>query len=141
MFKRLLWLLVAGLAGSLAAIALIGRLGRDWEARIAVRGHSMEPTLLEGDWLLVDRDAYRLHNARIGDLVVVPDPRTGADRLIVKRVAHIDPEGYLALAGDHPAHRSTDHLVQPDQILVPPAAVVGRPWFRYWPTERFGPVR
>jgi len=141
MFKRLVWLLVAGLAGSLAAIAVIGRLGRDWEARIAVRGHSMEPTLLEGDWLLVDRDAYRRRTPRVGDLVVVPDPRTGADRLIVKRISHIDPDGYLALAGDHPAHRVADDVVQPDQILVPPATVVGRPWFRYWPTERFGPVR
>ena len=141
MIKRLFWLLTAGILGSIGAIFAIGRLGRDWEARVAVRGHSMEPTLLDGDWLLVDRDAYRRRTPHVGDLVVVPDPRTGADRLIVKRITHIDPDGNLALAGDHPAHLLTDDVVQPDQILVPPATVVGRPWFRYWPTERFGFVR
>lgn len=99
----------------------------------------MEPTLRDGDWLLVDSDAYVIRPPAIGDLVVSPDPRESS-RLLVKRVAQVDPEGYLALAGDHPAHRHQPDLVQPDQILVPTSHVIGRPWFRYWPARRFGRV-
>lgn len=100
----------------------------------------MAPTLHDGDWLLVDPDAYLRRAQRVGDLVVVPDPREPA-RLLVKRVTLVDPEGYLALAGDHPAHRHRPDFVQPDQILVPPATVHGRPWLRYWPLRRVGRVR
>ena len=99
----------------------------------------MEPTLRDGDWLLVDPDAYAIHPPTVLDLVVVPDPRQES-RLLIKRVAHVDPEGYLALAGDHPAHRHQPDFVQPDQILVPPGAVIGRPWLRYWPPRRVGRI-
>jgi hypothetical protein len=30
--------------------------------------------------------------------------------------------------------------VQPDQIFVPPSAVIGRPWLRYRPLGRFGRI-
>jgi signal peptidase I len=142
MLRRLAWVVGAGLLGALGAIAAIGRLGRDWEARVAVRGHSMEPTLLDGDWLLVDARAFERRDPKAGDLVVVPDPRDGAgQRLVVKRVSHVDDAGYLALAGDHPAHRLPGGVAQPDHILVPPGSLLGRPWLRYWPLARFGAVR
>jgi signal peptidase I len=116
------------------------RLLRSWRWRVAVAGHSMEPTLREGDWLLVDPDAYAGRPPAVGALVVVPDPGQ-PDRWLIKRVTHVDPEGYLALTGDHPAHRHRPDFVQPDQILVSPAAIVGRPWFRYAPAGRIGRVR
>jgi signal peptidase I len=142
MLRRLVWVVAAALLGGLGAITVIGRLGRDWKARIAVRGHSMEPTLLDGDWLLVDARAFERRHPTVGDLVVAPDPRDGAgQRLIVKRVSHVDPQGYLALAGDHPAHQMHGGLAQPDQILVAPTSLLGQPWLRYWPLGRFGTVR
>ena len=49
--------------------------------RVLVSGHSMEPTLRDGDWLLVDV----LNPVTAGDLAVAWDPRQ-TDRLIVKRV-------------------------------------------------------
>ncbi len=113
------------------------RLLRSWRSRVAVAGHSMEPTLHDGDWLLVDPDAYRHLPPRVGDLVVAPDPRV-SERLLVKRVARIEVDGALALAGDHPAHSRLD------VEQIPPLSgdkLLGRPWFRYWPLPRIGRIR
>ena len=94
----------------------------------------MEPTLADGDWLLVDPLAYSARFPRPGELVVVTDPRDDR-RLLVKRVARAAADGVLWLSGDHPAHAVEDALGEVD-----PDAVIGRPWLRYWPFERFGPI-
>lgn len=96
----------------------------------------MEPTVDAGDWLLVDPDAYINRSPVPGDLVLAPDPRED-DRLLIKRVASVDPDGWLRLAGDDP-DRSTDSRAFG---AVEPASVVGAPWFRYWPPKRVGRVR
>jgi signal peptidase I len=132
MVRRFAGFVGAALIFSLGAIALIGRLGRDWEARVAVRGHSMEPTLSHGDWLLVDPAAYMAHPPRPGDLVVAYDPRAPTRRL-VKRVVAVDSG--VVLGSDNPAH-AWDRIGP-----LSPAAIIGRPWFRYWPSEVFGRVR
>ena len=95
----------------------------------------MEPTLRDGDWLLVDPDAYRLRKPRPGELIVAPDPRA-PERVVVKRVAFVDADERLRVGGDHPAHASDIEAVGP---LVA-SALIGRPWFRYWPLERLGPI-
>ncbi len=121
-----------GVAFFVGAVLVIGRLGRDWEARVAVRGHSMAPTLRAGDWLLVDPGAYERRAPRLGELVVARDPRQRG-RVVVKRV--IEDGNRLLLGSDHPAHEE-------DRIgPVAAADVLGRPWFRYWPTEGLGPIR
>jgi Signal peptidase, peptidase S26 len=97
----------------------------------------MEPTLHDGDWLLVDPDAYHHLLPRVGDLVVALDPRV-TGRLLVKRVARIEGDGTLALAGDHPAHSERDLEQIPP---VPGDGLLGRPWFRYWPLPRVGRIR
>ncbi len=94
----------------------------------------MEPTLADGDWLLVDPLAYTARFPRVGELVVVTDPRDDS-RLLVKRVASTTDDGEMTLAGDHPAH-----AVEGALGAVDPDAVIGRPWLRYWPFERVGPV-
>lgn len=116
--------------------ALLVRLARSWAARVAIEGPSMEPTLREGDWLLVDPDAYARRSPAPGDLVLAPDPREG-DRLLIKRVESVDEGGWLRLAGDDPDH-STDSRAFG---AVDPALVAGSPWFRYWPIGRAGRVR
>lgn len=90
----------------------------------------MEPTLRDGDWLLVDTAA----KPSVGDLVVARDPRA-AERLLIKRVAASRADG-LRLAGDHAAHAPESEWLGP----VAREAVVGRPWLRYWPLRRFGRV-
>ncbi len=110
-------------------------LARSWVARVAIEGPSMEPTLGAGDWLLVDPDAYARRSPAIGELVLAPDPRQD-DRLLIKRVDSVDPDGRLWLAGDDAGH-STDSRAFG---AVDPTSVAGRPWFRYWPLERLGRV-
>lgn len=110
------------------------RLLRSWANRVAVAGHSMEPTLRAGDWLLVD-PLPRAAPLRSGELVVVDDARS-AGRWLIKRVAALGTDGSLRLAGDNPAH-----AIEPALAEVPREAVVGRPWLRYWPPRRIGRVR
>ena len=127
--------LLAGAALFVATVVgAIRQFPRQWAARVAVKGHSMEPTLSDGDWLLVDPLAYSARFPRPGELVVVTDPHDDR-RLLVKRVATVANDGVAALVGDHPAHATEEDLGEID-----PDAVVGRPWLRYWPFERFGPV-
>src|SRR5215203_1921658 len=81
-------------------VSAIRQLARSWAARVAVKGHSMEPTLADGDWLLVDPVAYSARFPRPGELVVVTDPRDDR-RLLVKRVTSATEDGVIALVGDH----------------------------------------
>jgi nickel-type superoxide dismutase maturation protease len=112
------------------------RIVRSWQGRVAIVGDSMTPTLLAGDWLLADPEAYRRRAPDAGQLVLVPDPRAPS-RLLVKRVARVASDGRLEVAGDH-AEGSTDSRVFGS---VDPDEVRGRPWFRYWPARRIGRVR
>jgi len=99
---------------------------------VAVRGDSMEPTLRDGDRVVV----RRLGRApRVGDVILVADPRAPA-RQLVKRVAAIDPRG-LALAGDHPDRSTDSRQFGP----VDPRSVEGRVVFRYAPLRRAGRIR
>ncbi len=115
----------------------------------------MEPTLTEGDWLLVDPTTTRW--PRSGSIVAFLEPDTGV--LAVKRVA-AGPgrrvpfaEGYLELADDEawltadaaPETAAEAELGPPRDSErygpVPVAMLVGRVWFRYAPLRRIGPVR
>ena len=99
---------------------------------MAVAGHSMEPALREGDWLLV---LPPRRQPRIGEVVVVRDPREPT-RLLLKRVAAVR-DGEITVMGDRRDH-STDSRYFGD---VPLTDVVGRAAFRYKPLARAGRVR
>ncbi|MFN8620690.1 MAG: nickel-type superoxide dismutase maturation protease [Chloroflexota bacterium] len=111
-------------------------LTRSWDARVAVAGRSMEPALEDGDWVLVDPAAYAERRPKRGELVLAPDPRE-PERVLIKRVASVARDGRLELLGDAP-EASTDSRVFG---TVDAAEVRGRPWFRYWPIGRVGPLR
>jgi nickel-type superoxide dismutase maturation protease len=96
----------------------------------------MVPTLVAGDWLLADPEAYRRRSPRVGELVLVTDPRESS-RLLVKRVAAVAADGRLEVRGDA-AGASTDSRIFGS---VDPVSVEGRPWFRYWPVRRIGRLR
>lgn len=91
----------------------------------------MEPTLREGDWLLV-LPPRRL--PRVGDLVVAIDPLNAPD-LIVKRVVAAE-DGVYRLGSDSRAHRA--HF---DGRAIVASDVVGMPAFRYAPISRMGWVK
>lgn len=121
--------LVAGGLIAAAVAAAIGALRR--LDAVAVRGRSMAPALLPGDRLLVAR---RGGPPRVGEVVVVSDPR-GGGRELVKRVASVGPVG-VTLLGDNAAE-STDARAFG---RLPATAVGWRAVLRYWPPSRFGRV-
>ena len=117
--------------GAVAMLPLLALFRRSWRWRVAVEGHSMEPTLSAGDWLLVDPLPYGARTPQAGELIVARDPRK-LDHWLVKRVAAVERDGLLRLTGDHPGHGPED--VAP----IAPKLIVGRPWLRYWPPRRAG---
>ena len=69
-----------------------------------IRGQSMSPYLKEDDLILVSYIPMIFYRIKVGDVVVLKDPRD--DRKIVKRISKIDNEEYFVL-GDNPS-ASTD---------------------------------
>lgn len=96
--------------------------------RVEVVGSSMRPAFRPGDWALADRHAYRTHPPRPGDVVLARDPRD-LDRMLVKRVARVHPDGALDLRGDNPGESTDSRQFGP----IPPYLVEGRILGRYWP--------
>lgn len=95
MSRRAIWLFLAGLGG----LVVVAR-----PFRVEVAGHSMEPTLRPGDWLL----ATRAGRVGRGSVVVAAHPDRALD--LVKRVAaapgdvvdgrRLGPDEYLVV-GDN----------------------------------------
>lgn len=139
-------------------------------ARIRVDGFSMEPTLMSGEFVVVNKLAYTFSEPEIGDVIVFQYPRdpeqeyikriigTPGDHVRIKdgRVYVNDmllEEPYLAAP---PAYQSEWTI--PDNALfvlgdnrnnssdshtwgpVPIEFVVGKALFVYWPPERWGVV-
>lgn len=96
-------------------VVAVGRL-----SRVAVAGHSMEPALRDGDWLVYERRA-----PRVGDVAVARDPRDER-RWLVKRVGAVGRDEVL-LTSDAPGHES---------LFVDRSQVIGRVALRYWPLMR-----
>jgi nickel-type superoxide dismutase maturation protease len=117
----------AGAAG-LGVALVIGALGR-----VEVLGESMTPTLLPGDHLLVVRVPW-WWPLRPGELVALWP--SGADHLMVKRVAQVGPDG-VVVHGDNARHSTDSRSFGP----VPASAIVGRVLYRYAPAARTGVPR
>ena len=98
--------------------------------RVAIVGQSMEPTLREGDWIVVLPPRGL---PRVGELVVAIDPLNAPD-LLVKRIAAV-ADGMYRLTSDSAEHRG--HF---SERAVLASDIVGRPWLRYAPLSRFGVV-
>ena len=89
--------------------------------RIQIEGPSMLPTLVPGQVVMATR---RWRPVRVGDVVVVPDPRDHG-RLVVKRVARRHG-GLLELVGDNPEFSTDSRVFGP----VPTSAVQFIVWRR-----------
>jgi signal peptidase I len=104
--------------------------------RVEVLERSMEPALLPGDRLLVDRRAYRRRAPRPGEIVVLRDPEGGTGYWI-KRVG-VPPaplgEGLLWVVGDRAELSRDSRQIGPVRL----EALVGRAWYRYAPAARAG---
>jgi signal peptidase I len=128
-----------------------------------VQGQSMEPTLHNNEWVMLDRLSYWFHGPERGDIVVFKYPNDPSldyikrviglpgDHVVV-RDGHVYVNGhqlnepYIAAPPDY-----TDDRVVPKGFLyvlgdnrdnssdshewglLPRANVEGRAWFTYWP--------
>ena len=95
--------------------------------RVVVRGRSMQPTLYDGDHLLVRWGA----RPRAGQLVVVRWPGREPS---VKRAALLQDDGWW-VERDNPAEGGDSW----HDGAVPPADVLGVVLLRLWPVRRRGP--
>ena len=115
-----------------------------------VLGPSMEPTLREGDRVLVDLWTLRRRLPRTGDIVVVSGP---GDEDLVKRIAREPYPGKDAypdstLAKDSPLESTFVVLGDnPERSLdsrsfgrIPRHRIRGRVVWRYWPLSRRGSI-
>lgn len=96
--------------------------------RYEVAGESMRPTLSNGDWVIVDREAYARRLPRPGHVVLACDPRE-PDREVVKRVMRVDLHDGAWLEGDNYEMSSDSRLYG----TVPRRLILGRVRWRYWP--------
>jgi signal peptidase I len=137
-------------------------------ARVRVESISMEPNLTEGQFVVVNRLAYRWADPEHGDIIVFHFPNNPAKRYI-KRVIGISGDlvsansGHISVNGillDEPYLASTPNyegewVVGPEELFVlgdnrnnsndsknwgtlELDAVVGKAIFIYWPLGDFG---
>ena len=123
----------AALGAGVAAVTL----ARRWLDVVEVQGSSMAPTLLPGEWLVVEQRAYTRRTPRVGEIVLASDPRDPS-RELIKRVAALDADtGLVELAGDAP-QASTDSRTFG---WLPTGSIRWRVIARYYPPARIGLFR
>ena len=90
-----------------------------------VVGHSMDPTLEDNQFLVVEKVSYRLHEPERGDIIVFRDPN-GDKRKLIKRIVGLPGEvveirnGQVLIDGqplDEP------YIVDPGRYSQPPTEV------------------
>ena len=91
-------------------------------ARIRVDGSSMEPTLHNGEFVIVNKLAYKLGVAKQGDIVVFHFPRDPSQEYI-KRI--IGTAGDEVVIQDGAVYINGKELVEP-YISAPPSYPAGR---------------
>jgi signal peptidase I len=154
-------LLIAGLL--FAAVNLV-------TARIRVEGSSMEPSLHDGEFVVVNRLSYRVDQPRPGDIIVFHFPLDPSRRFI-KRIVGL-PGDVIQVEGGHvyvngqvlhepyiaaPPRYSGEWTVGPDQLFVlgdnrnnssdsqnwgmlPLDEVIGKAVLVYWPVDEIGMI-
>ncbi len=99
--------------------------------RLVVDGDSMAPGLVDGDRVL----SVAWGAAQVGDLVARRDPRL-PERVLVKRLRRVTPEGWWVEGDNPPASTDSRHFGP-----VTHTELTGWVWLRYWPEQRRGRVR
>ena len=88
--------------------------------RIKITGHSMEPLLRDGDFLLVNQWAYIFFRPKIEDIVVFKNPQN-KNQLLCKRIAEIQGVNYILLGDNH-----SDTLDSSQLGPIPRRLILGR---------------
>jgi len=83
----------------------------------------MSPALGPGDYVIVNRWAYRRREPGVGDLVVLRDPQY-EDRFLCKRIAAVSESGLYAVRGDNESVSLDSRSFGP----IPRRLIVGKVW-------------
>src|SRR2546428_9315781 len=111
--------------------------------RFRIEDDSMRPALEPGDYVLVNRWAYKFRPPAKGDLVVVRDPET-PQRFLVKRVSAVPDAMQIHVAADNPGRSRDSRAFGPialreivgDGWILLRAPTVGNPASRITPTPK-----
>lgn len=90
-----------------------------------VKGMSMEPTLHDGERLLVSKFSYRLRPPRPGDIIIFRSPLSPRDDLI-KRVIAVGGDRVEVVGGEASVNgkpMDERYISRPDGTMVPPIRV------------------
>jgi len=139
-------------------------------ARIRVDGASMEPTLQTGEYVIVNKLAYKLGDPKVGDVVVFKFPRN-PEQEYIKRIIGLPGDevkivrGRVFVNGElleepyvaYPTSYQGNWKVPENQLfvlgdnrnnssdshnwgMVPMENVIGKAIFIYWPPEEWGKI-
>ncbi|HEX9340290.1 MAG TPA: nickel-type superoxide dismutase maturation protease [Thermoplasmata archaeon] len=90
--------------------------------RFRVEDDSMRPTLEPGDFVLVNRWAYRFRKPAEGDVVVLRSPE--GPNFLIKRIANVVDATKVFVVGDNPqGSRDSRHFGPVDR-----RALLGKVW-------------
>ena len=92
-------------------------------ARFRIEEGSMRPALGPGDYVLVNRWAYRHRAPAVGDLVVLRNPEREG-QFLCKRIAGVTDSGAYVVLGDNAAESRDSRQFGP----VPRGFIVGKVW-------------
>jgi signal peptidase I len=137
-------------------------------ARIRVDGFSMEPTLMNGEFVIVNKLAYRFSEPKIGDVIVFHYPRD-PEQEYIKRVIGLSGDqvrimnGQVNVNGEPiqepyiaapPRYESSWEVPESSLFVlgdnrnnssdshnwgpVPMENVIGKALFVYWPPQQWG---
>ena len=137
-------------------------------ARIRVDGFSMEPTLMNGEFVIVNKLAYQFSDPKIGDVIVFHYPRD-PEQEYIKRVIGLSGDNVRIMNGQVNVNgepiqepyiaappRYESNWEVPDSSLfvlgdnrnnssdshnwgpVPMENVIGKALFVYWPPQQWG---
>lgn len=96
-----------------------------------VVGHSMDPTLENDQYLVVNKLGYRLHEPQRGDIVVFYDPRN-SDRKLIKRVIGLPGEVLEIKQGQvfiNEQQLDEPYIPNPGRYSVPPTPIPADHYF------------
>ncbi len=133
--KRLVNLLLLGLEAMGWLVFFVGfaeltrRFIRRYQ-RLEVVGDSMEPTLSDGDKILVRKGIAPIP----GSLIVFADPRERT-RLLVKRAQSVGAGEVVAIGDNADASTDSRHFG-----LIPLSELIGVAFYRYFPVSSAGRI-
>lgn len=136
-----LWEIIKFTIFALAIVAPV----RLWIAKpFIVYGASMEPTLANGDYLIIDEISYKFHKPEKGDIVVFRYP-LDPSKYFIKRIIGM-PGEILEFDGQTITLKENEYFVMGDNRNassdsrvwgpVPENLLVGRTFIRLWPFNK-----